>query len=330
MLYGLDERTAAIYAPVLDGLESVDAKLRGLASQASAAPEDLRPLLDYVAETGGKRIRPAVTLLASHSYQHDPEKLVLMASAVELLHLATLIHDDTVDDSSTRRGRATVSNVWGHHVSVLFGDYVFATSATFVCDTENMRIMRRFSETIMELASGELIEYFGAYDPLQARELYDDRIYRKTASLFCTAGESGAVLAGAPEDEVQAMRRYAYNIGMAFQVGDDLLDFQGDESSMGKPVGSDLLNGVLTLPTILLMERYPDENPVAAFFQDKDNPDKLQRVLDMINNSSIVADCQNVVREYCNRASAELQALPQGEARQSLDALAEYVCERQR
>ena len=330
MLYGLDERTAAIYAPVQDGLEQVDAKLKGLASQASAAPEDLRPLLDYVAETGGKRIRPAVTLLASHSYPHDPEKLVLMASAVELLHLATLIHDDTVDDSSTRRGRATVSNVWGHHVSVLFGDYVFATSATFVCDTENMRIMRRFSETIMELASGELIEYFGAYDPHQARELYDDRIYRKTASLFCTAGESGAVLAGAPEDEVQALRRYSYNIGMAFQVGDDLLDFQGDESSMGKPVGSDLLNGVLTLPTILLMERYPGDNAVAAFFQDRENPDKLQRVLDMINNSSIASDCHDVVRNYCTLASAELKALPRGEARQSLDALAEYVCERQR
>ena len=330
MLYGLDERTAAIYAPVRDELDLVEAKLKGLASQASAAPEDLRPLLDYVAETGGKRIRPAVTLLASHSYRHDPEKLVLMASAVELLHLATLIHDDTVDDSSTRRGRATVSNVWGHHVSVLFGDYVFATSATFVCDTESLRIMRRFSETIMELASGELIEYFGAYDANQARELYDDRIYRKTASLFCTAGESGAVLAGAPEVEVQAMRRYAYNIGMAFQVVDDLLDFQGDESSMGKPVGSDLLNGVLTLPTILLMERYPHDNAVFAFFQDRENPSTMRRVLEMIHNSSIMQDCQAVVRDYCDRAHSELHTLPQGEAHHSLDALAEYVCDRQR
>ncbi len=330
MLYGLDERTAAIYAPVQDELDQVEAKLKGLASQTTAATEDLRPLLDYVAETGGKRIRPALTLLASHSYPHDTGKLVLMASAVELLHLATLIHDDTVDDSSTRRGRATVSNVWGHHVSVLFGDYVFATSATFVCDTESLRIMRRFSETIMELASGELIEYFGAYDPNQARHLYADRIYRKTASLFCTAGESGAVLAGAPEDEVQALRRYAYNIGMAFQVGDDLLDFQGDESRIGKPVGSDLLHGVLTLPTVMLMERYPKDNPVEALFQDRDNPNKLKRVLDMINGSSIMRDCRGVVRDYCDRACAELQTLPRGEARQSLAALAEYVCDRQR
>ena len=330
MLYGLDERAAAIYAPVRDELEQVEAKLKGLASQSTTATEDLRPLLDYVAETGGKRIRPAVTLLASHSYPHDTGKLVLMASAVELLHLATLIHDDTVDDSSTRRGRATVSNVWGHHVSVLFGDYVFATSATFVCDTESLRIMRRFSETIMELASGELIEYFGAYNPNQARSLYDDRIYRKTASLFCTAGESGAVLAGAPEDEVQSLRRYAYNIGMAFQIGDDLLDFQGDESSLGKPVGSDLLNGVLTLPTILLMERYPSDNAVAEFFQDRDDPDKMQRVLDMINNSSIMRDCQEVIKGYCDCAWAELETVPPGEARRSLAALAEYVRDRQR
>ena len=340
MLYGLDERAAAIYAPVQAGLEQVESKLKGLARHlnqdrvnqdgAPAAVEDLRPLLDYVAETGGKRVRPAITLLASHSYPHDPDKLVLMASAVELLHLATLIHDDTVDDSAIRRGRATVSSLWGHHVSVLFGDYVFATSATFVCDTENIRIMRRFSETIMDLASGELMEYFGAFDPTQARERYDDRIYRKTASLFCTAGESGAVLAGAPENEVQALRRYGYHIGMAFQVGDDLLDFQGDESNLGKPVGSDLLHGVLTLPTILLLERFPKDNPVAALFQDRDNPAKLQQVLDLINNSGIMRDCQEVVRDYCDRASHELQTLPEGEARHSLAALAEYVRDRQR
>ena len=327
MLYGLDERTAAIYAPIEAELVMVENKLRGL---APAEVGHLRPLLDYVAGTGGKRVRPAITLLASHPYPHDADKLVLMAGAVELLHLATLIHDDTVDDSPTRRGRATVGNVWGHHVAVLFGDYVFATSATFVCDTDNIRIMRRFSETIMDLASGELIEYFGAFDPAQAREFYNDRIYRKTASLFCTAGESGAVLGGAPEDEVQAMRRYGYNIGMAYQVGDDLLDFEGDETDLGKPVGSDLLHGVLTLPTIMLQERYPQDNPVSALFQDRDNAEKLQRVVDMIRNAGIIRDCEDVVRDYCDRACAELKALPRGEARRSLHDLAEYVWNRRR
>ena len=327
MLYGLDDCTAAIYAPIQSELALVEAKLRNLAPTEAG---HLRPLLDYVAGTGGKRVRPAITLLASYSYPHDPEKLVLMASAVELLHLATLIHDDTVDDSPTRRGRATVGSAWGNHVAVLFGDYVFATSATFVCDTNSIRIMRRFSETIMDLASGELVEYFGAFDTTQARELYNDRIYRKTASLFCTAGESGALLGGAPEHEVQALRRYGYNIGMAYQVGDDLLDFQGDESDLGKPVGSDLLHGVLTLPTIMLLERHPGDDPVSALFRDRDDPAKLQQVLDVIHNSGILRDCEDVVRDYCDRACAELQVLPKGDARRSLHDLAEYVRNRRR
>ena len=327
MLHGLDERAASIYAPVQGDLAQVEAKLRGLAITGT---DHLKSLLDYVTDSGGKRVRPAITLLASSFYPRESEKPVLMASAVELLHLATLIHDDTVDNSPMRRGRATVGNVWGQHVAVLFGDYVFATSATFVCDTENVRVIRRFSETIMELASGELIEYFGAYDPHQARELYNDRIYRKTASLFCTAGESGAVLGGAPEPQVQALRRYGYNIGMAFQIGDDLLDVHGDEAKLGKPVGADLQHGVLTLPTIMLLERYPDDNPVAALFRDPGQDGKLQQALDMINNSSIVPDCESVVQDYCVQACAELQQLPDCEARRSLADLAEYLRERRR
>ena len=327
MLHGLDERAASIYAPVQAELAQVEAKLKGLATTDT---DHLKSLLDYVTDSGGKRVRPAITLLASKFYARDPSKPVLMASAVELLHLATLIHDDTVDDSPVRRGRATVGNVWGQHVAVLFGDYVFATSATFVCDTENVRVIRRFSETIMELASGELIEYFGAFDPGQARELYNDRIYRKTASLFCTAGESGAVLGGAPEPQVQALRRYGYNIGMAFQIGDDLLDVQGDEAKLGKPVGADLRHGVLTLPTIMLLERYPDDNPVAALFRDPEQDGKLQQALDMINNSSILPDCESVVQDYCDQARAELRLLPDCEARRSLTDLAEYLRERRR
>jgi geranylgeranyl pyrophosphate synthase len=207
-------------------------------------------------------------------------------------------------------------------VAVLFGDYVFATSATFVCDTYNVRVIRRFSETIMELASGELIEFFSAFDPSQARELYNDRIYRKTASLFCTAGESGAILGGAPEPQVQALRQYGYNIGMAFQIGDDLLDVQGDPADLGKPVGADLLHGVLTLPTIMLLERYPDDNPVQRLFQDPEQEGKLEQVLDMIHNSNIVPACEQVVQDYCDQACADLKELPDCEARRSLLDLA--------
>ena len=305
----------------------VEDRLRTLADTETSP---VQPLLQYVTDAGGKRVRPAVTLLSAGFHPHDPARPIIMASAVELLHLATLIHDDTVDNSPLRRGRSTVSNNWSPHVAVLFGDYVFATSATFVCDTQNIRVIRRFSETIMELASGQLMEYFTAFDVAQARKHYNDRIYRKTASLFCTASESGAVLGGAPEQEVQALRDYGYNIGMAFQVGDDLLDFQGDPSDLGKPVGSDLLNGVLTLPTILLMERHPNENWVQLLFQDPTDDGKLEKVVGLIKDSTILPDCEQVVQGYCDKACQSLKALPDCDAKRSLQDLANYVIDRRR
>jgi geranylgeranyl pyrophosphate synthase len=328
---GIDQQTASIYAPVQHLLEQVEERLD---SMTRSHTPFLGPLLDYVLAKGGKRIRPAITLLAAEFYSKDPENPVTMASAVELLHLATLIHDDTVDNSDMRRGKATVTSLWGPHVAVLFGDYVFATAATFVCDTGNVRVIRRFSETIMDLASGELVEYFNAFDAQQARDVYHDRIYRKTASLFCTAAETGAVLGGAPEKHVQVLRDYAYKIGMAYQMVDDLLDVRGDAVKLGKPVGNDLLQGVMTLPTIMLMERYPDDNLICELFKDR-GPDglfppdgKVSRTMEMINNSTIVEDCYEVIRGYCDDARLALEALPDCEARGSLMVLADYIWER--
>ena len=327
MLKGLDERTASIYSPIQQQLNQVEDRLRAL-SQTDAPY--LEPLLEYVLASGGKRIRPAITLLASDFYPHQPENSITMASAVELLHVATLIHDDTVDNSDLRRGRATVSNHWGQHVAVLFGDYVFGTSATFVCDTGNLRVIRRFSETIMDLASGELVEYFSAFDATQARKQYDERIYRKTASLFRTAAETGAILGEAPEPQIQALRAYGYNIGMAFQIVDDLLDVQGDAAELGKPVGNDLLQGVLTLPTIMLIERYPNDNPVEKLFKDRGEDGWLRDALEMINGSGIIGDCFAVIRQYCETASRSLDILPDCAARRSLLELSGYIRERSR
>ena len=325
MLKGLDERAASIYAPIQDQLANVEDRLRGLSD--TAAPY-LDRLLDYVMVNGGKRIRPAITLLAADFYPHQPENPITMASAVELLHVATLIHDDTVDNSDLRRGKATVSNLWGQHVAVLFGDYVFATSATFVCDTGNIGVIRRFSETIMDLASGQLVEYFSAFDAEQARRLYDERIYRKTASLFRTAAETGAILGDAPGPQVQALRTYGHNIGMAFQIVDDLLDVQGDAAELGKPVGNDLLQGVLTLPSIMLMERYPHDNPIEKLFKEPGQDGQLQKALEMINGSTIIDDCNTVIRKYCGTASESLDILPDCPARRSLLDLSGYISDR--
>ena len=327
MLQGLDERTASIYAPIRPQLSLVEERLGSL---RDTTPDYLEPLLDHVLDSGGKRIRSAITLLAADFFSHEQDNPVIMAAAVELLHLATLIHDDTVDDSDLRRGRPTVSSLWGKHVAVLFGDFLFATSATFVCDTNNVRVIRRFSETIMELATGEMAEYFNIFNLEQAQERYHDRIYRKTASLFRTAGETGSILGGAAELQIQAMCDYGYNIGMAFQMVDDLLDVQGDPTKLGKPVGTDLLQGILTLPTIMLMERFPDDNPVKALFNDRAEDGHVRRALDMINNSGIVKDCYRVIREFCDKATQSLEIMPDCDARRSLLDLPEYIRDRSR
>ncbi len=327
MLPGLDERTLSIYAPIQSRLQIVETRLRSL---DEATVPGLRGLLDYVLSTGGKRIRPAMTLLAADIFGPETETPITMSVGIELLHLATLIHDDTVDDSAMRRGKPTVSNRWGGHVAVLLGDYVFSASATTVCDTGNLRVVCRFAETLRELSTGQIGEYFNCYNPEQTRQIYHDRISRKTASLFKTAAECGAILGGGGEAGIAALSSYGYNMGIAFQIVDDLLDFQGDPAEMGKPVGSDLMHGILTLPSIMLLERCPSDNPVAAFLRDRENTGNLDRALEMINNSGIVTDCYAEVRDYCARGLRELESLPSCPATRSLQALAEYVRERYR
>ena len=327
MAHGTNRDTAEIYSPILEDLQQVENRLSQL---QIGAPADVQDLTEHILTSGGKRVRPAVTLLAARCYGVETEWAVTMASAIELLHIATLVHDDTVDDSETRRGKATVSNLWGKNIAVLFGDYVFATSATWVCETQNMRIIRRFSETIMELASGQMSEFFGAYGVSGTRSEYEDRIYRKTASLFCTAGEAGAILGGAPEGSIQSLKAYGYNIGMAFQIMDDVLDFDGDAKQMGKPIGNDLLNGVLTLPGILLLERHTENNPISQLFENPGDLGRFNDAVKLVHSSGVLQDCYELIRSYCFRAKECLNDIPDSATKTSLLLLTDYIWERNR
>jgi len=316
-----------IYEPIQAQFVQVEERLRALVPEGHPA---LIELLKHVTASSGKRMRPAITLLASRFHPNDGELAITMAAAVELLHLASLVHDDTVDNSSVRRGLATVSSLWGRDVAVQLGDYLFATSAVFVCDTNNVRVIRRFSETIKDLATGELIEGFGTFQWDHTYEQYKERIYSKTASLFRTAAESGAILSGASEKTIQALSRYGYSLGMAFQIVDDILDFDGTQEEVGKPVGHDLLQGVLTLPSMLFLQRYPEDNPVVRLFRGEDPQGNRQKALDMIHNSTIIEDSYAVARDFSNDAASALEQLPDIEERRSLLALASYVLERRR
>ncbi len=283
--------------------------------------------LSYVVKGGGKGIRPALTLLSGKFYQYNLNYLVPMATAVELMHTATLVHDDAIDRSVVRRSKPTINKMWGEDIAILLGDYLFAKAGESVADTQSPRVIKLFSQTLAIISSGELNQYLSAFKLEQTREHYLHRISSKTASLFSLSTESGAILSEAPEESVERLKGYGYNLGIAFQVVDDILDFIGTEETLGKPVGSDLAQGTLTLPAMLLLEHYPQDNPVKRVFESRDKK-YVQTAIEMIRNSSIVPECYKVAAEYCSKACRSLNALPDNPARQALTLLADYVINR--
>ncbi len=318
-------QVAQIYAPVQHRLDRVDGQLSGL---SDVPPEFLSKLIGHVVGSTGKRVRPALTLLSSGFHEHGENVSEKMAVAVELLHLATLIHDDTVDDSDLRRGKATISSLWGRNVAVLLGDYLFATSAIHVCDTNNVYVIRRFSETITELSKGELFELASSCDWTQDRDAYYERIYNKTASLFTISCESGAILSGASEAQAVALKGYGYNLGMAFQIVDDILDFSGSAAEIGKPVGSDLANGVMTIPSIIAGERFPNDNRVRRLFEDIRNKDALREAVEQVQDPAVMAEAESEAERFGSEARRCLDQLPDRPERSSLLGLVDYVLSR--
>ncbi|TET17634.1 MAG: polyprenyl synthetase family protein [Dehalococcoidia bacterium] len=318
---------STIYEPIQEDLVKVEDRLR---SVGEVDFPWLSKLLDYSLGDGGKRIRPALVLLSGKFYNYDLSYLLPMATSVEVLHTATLVHDDAIDNSLVRRGHPTINKVWGEDKAILLGDYLLAKSEELVADTQNLRVIKLFAQTIMAISSGELNQAFSAFNLEQTRQQYLQRISGKTACLLCLATESGAILSQAPGKSVEALKGYGYNLGIAFQIADDILDFVGTEAEMGKPVGSDLAQGTLTLPAILLLERYPEDNPVRRLFQNEDKQKNIELALELVRNSSIIQECYAVASDYCARACQNLNLLPDNASRRSLIKLADYVVSRRK
>jgi geranylgeranyl pyrophosphate synthase len=310
-----------IYAPVQKDLNRVKDTLTSVSRIDNAW---LSEQLVYVVRETGKGIRPALTLLSGKSFKYNFTYLLPMAVSVELMHTATLVHDDAIDKSSKRRGQDTINSIWGDEIAILMGDYLFAKAGEFVADTQTPRVVKLFSQTLGTISSGEIGQFRGAFKLNQNREDYFRRIYSKTASLFSLSTQSGAILSQAPEKSVTIMKEYGDNLGIAFQIVDDILDFTSTEAAMGKPVGSDLTQGTLTLPAMLLMERYPADNPVKSLFETRDK-NNVAKTIEMVLNSSIIKECYQTASEYRERASRKLKSLPATASRQALFDLAEYI-----
>jgi len=287
----------------------------------------LKKLLDYIIKTSGKKIRPALTLFSGKFYNYDLGLLLPVATAMELLHTATLVHDDVVDNSLQRRGKATVNKLWGDTSAVLVGDYLLGKCAELTAETENIEVMKLLSNTVMVISSGELRQKELSFNGEQNKDDYYRWIAAKTASLFSAAAESGAILANSPEEAIHALRDYGYNLGMAFQVVDDVLDFTGNEVELGKLPGSDLSQGVLTLPTIIFLERYPNDDTVKKILESE-IAEHMELVRDKICQSSVIQDCIDIARHFSLQACQALEILPDKFPRSHLVDLAHYVVRR--
>lgn len=316
----------AIFDPVQRDLERVDETIRRV-SQVDYPL--LETFLTHILNTHGKRVRPAIVLLSARFHDYCLEFLIPLAAAIELLHTATLVHDDLIDNSTTRRGSPTLNSLTSRSVTVLVGDYLFANAAALCTETQNVRVMKVFGQTLMTICDGELRQIFTAGQWRQSRDEYYQKIERKTASLLRTAAETGAILSGAPEEHIRALRQYGYYLGMAFQVIDDVLDFVGDEATLGKPVGSDLRQGMITLPTIRLLEEDPAHPAIRRVFDDGDVSDRaVHEAVDAVLRSPGIEFALQEAREFARLAVEHLACLPACPDRFALESLAEYVVNR--
>ena len=320
---------SALYGPAAADLALVEEALAQV-TRTDFAP--LESMLQSVLQRSGKRIRPAIALLAGGFGRYEAERQVPLAASIELLHTATLVHDDVIDTAETRRGQSTANAMFDNAASVMLGDYMFAHAAELVARTGEVAVIRLFAQTLMTMATGELNQDVSAFDTAAGnRRDYYQRIYGKTASLFATAGAGGAMMAGSQRDTVEALRRYGHDLGMAFQIVDDVLDFSGDADELGKPVGSDLLAGTLTLPIILLLENAPDDDPVAPLFAATDPAERQRRlaeILERIAHSDILKRASSIANEWADSAVAALGELSPNEHRAALEAVARFVTQR--
>ncbi len=337
-----------LFVPIRPGLKQVEAKLKAVDSSLFGP---LANAFVSLIGSGGKRLRPALALLAANvsaevageaatswPSRTDYNRVIALAASIEMLHTATLVHDDVIDGALLRRGAPTLNATWSGGSTVLAGNYMFGTAARFSAETQTMRVIDLFSATLHTIVDGELRQLQDRYNYGQDKTNYYDRIYAKTASLFCAATEGAAVLAGLPEERVQDLRDYGYNLGMAFQIVDDILDFTGDESSLGKPAGSDLRQGTLTLPFFYFVQLQPDPQALFARLHTAqlhaDQGDtavwnvEINRLVSELRSSGAVEAARSEARVFLSRAVHNLSALPDNVYRRSLQGLCSFVVQR--
>jgi geranylgeranyl pyrophosphate synthase len=284
--------------------------------------------VDHLVGSGGKRLRPALVLLSAHLCGAELDRAVFAAAAVEMLHTATLIHDDLIDGALMRRGTETLNAQWSPNATVLTGDYVFAYAAYLASRANNVQLMQRFAETLMIICNGEIYQMFnGRHGGSDLRE-YEQRIFAKTASLIAMSAESGAILAGAGEETIGALRVYGEQLGLAFQIVDDVLDFVADQKMLGKTVGSDLRQGLITLPLLFYLDAEPDQPVVRQALQGHLSEEVVYEAVQAVAGSPAIERALGVARQHAVQAKEALNGIPDSSYRTALLNVADFTVRR--
>lgn len=327
----LDSAMDALMAVIGDDLKLVnDAIVARMNSSVALIPQ----LAGHLITAGGKRLRPLLTLAAARMCGlDDGSRPARLAACVEFIHTATLLHDDVVDESVLRRGLTSANALWGNKASVLVGDFLFARSFEFMVEDGSLKVIRALCRATSIIAEGEVLQLMTANDTTTTEDQYMDVIRSKTAALFAAACEVGAIAAGRPEAEEKALYDYGLNLGIAFQLVDDYLDYSARQQDLGKTVGDDFMDGKITLPVILALQRGTDDEK--AFLkrcledQVMDDPKAdLARAIDMMARYDTLSETITRARDYGAKARTSLDSFPPSPAKDALIGIIDFCIDR--
>ena len=318
-----EDRLHTILTPVNKDLNKIETITNGVGSGVQVP---LSSMLEY-SLGGGKRLRSALVVLTGSLYKVQKRKLHILAAAVEVLHSATLIHDDLVDNSLLRRGHKTLNALWPPGATVLAGDYLLARSVSLIAELENPDILGVFAEALYTMSAAEITYHYSRQNK-KTRDVYFRSIDAKTASLFSAAAHMVGLLAGSTKTDIASLSMFGREFGIAYQIVDDVLDYVGTESQLGKPAGSDMVDGVITLPAICYLERHPDDKSIDRIISGKMDRRELSTFLTMVRESGAIQDALEEARAHTRKCKGVLAKLPAGRPRQSLMDLLDYIVER--
>ena len=315
-----------LFAFIQPDLDLVDATFQ---ERATSGLDILNSASMHALGSPGKRLRTALTLLAGKLNTYRFDKLLPLSVAFEMVHLATLIHDDIVDDALTRRGNPTVNAIWGNNIAILLGDYYFAKTAGLIADINDNRIDHLFSDTVATVCEGTIMEMMTAGRIDLTIESYYEKISHKTACLIAACCKGGAIVSQASDEEINLLYEYGINLGIAFQIIDDILDYTEDQATIGKPAGNDLRQGMVTLPLIYALQKQPRN----GHYQDVYNllngaTHREEDILSVVNWVVMGAGVERsrvAAYAYADKAREALAHFPPSQGRQVLDELIDFV-----